>query len=453
MPHNSAAGSPAALFRSTNQHMNAHPSNQNNSRGTILIITQVYVPDPASVGQHMHDAAEELVHRGYRVLVFASARGYDDPTMKYDLRETRDGVEIRRMPLSSFGKKSIPLRVLAQLIFLVQCAARGLFTRNLQGILVSTSPPMASVAALIVRFFRRVPLVYWVMDLNPDQMVELGKLKPSSPIVKLFDTFNRYILRRAKAVVALDRFMADRLNKKLDINAKLDIMPPWPHDDALEVVPHETNPFRQEHHLGSGESGKFVVMYSGNHGFSTPVLTVLQAAVKMQHNDQLRFFFIGGGVGKKDVKDTIAQHKPTNITDLPYQPFDRIKYSLSAADVHLVSVGDDVVGVVHPCKVYGAMAVARPILLLGPDPCHVSDLIRDHRIGWTITHNDVDGAIKTIEEIIATPREELVAMGQRAKKVIDDQLSMKALRGRFCDVVERAIPGRRTQPSPQTSNS
>jgi putative colanic acid biosynthesis glycosyltransferase WcaI len=423
--------------------MNA-PNDQ--SRGTLLILSQVYVPDPASVGQHMHDAAAELAERGYRVRVFTSARGYDDPTIKYPLRETLDGVEIRRMPLSSFGKKSIPLRVLAQLIFLVQCAVRGIFVGDLQGIVVSTSPPMASVAALIVRFIRRVPLVYWVMDLNPDQMVELGKLKATSPIAKAFDLFNRYILRRAKAVVSLDRFMAERVNKKLDVSAKMDIMPPWPHDSALEVVPHESNPFREEHNLGSGDDGKFVVMYSGNHGFSTPVVTVLDAAVKMQDKENLSFFFIGGGVGKKDVRNTIETHNPTNIVDLPYQPFDRIKYSLSAADVHLVSVGDDVVGVVHPCKVYGAMAVAKPILLLGPDPCHVSDLIRDHNIGWHIKHDDVDGAIATINEILATPRDELETMGKRAKQVIDDHLSMKVLRGRFCDVVERAIPGRVPEP-------
>lgn len=417
-------------------------NSKSSTRGTLLIISQVYVPDPASVGQHMHDAAEEMVHRGFKVVVFTSARGYDDPTEKFPLRETIDGVEVRRMALSSFGKKSIPLRVLAQLIFLVQCAVRGVFVGDLQGVLVSTSPPMASVASLIVRFVRRVPLVYWVMDLNPDQMVELGKLKPESPLVKLFNVFNRYILRRSKAVVALDRFMAERLNKKLDVTHKLDIMPPWPHDSALEVVPHDRNPFREEHGLGSGPDGKFVVMYSGNHGFSTPVVTVLDAAVRMQNHENLRFFFIGGGVGKKDVRATIEEHHPNNLTDLPYQPFDRIKYSLSAADVHLVSVGDDVVGVVHPCKVYGAMAVARPILLLGPDPCHVSDIIREHNIGWHIKHGDVDGAMRTIEAILATPREELEAMGQRARDLASSQFGMRELRSRFCDVVERAIPGR-----------
>lgn len=406
---------------------------------TILIISQVYVPDPASVGQHIHDAAAELVKRGYRVVVLCSARGYDDPTKKYPAKETRDGVTIRRLPLSSFGKKSIPVRILAQMLFLVQAQWRGLFTRGLKGIMVSTSPPMCAAAALFISFLRFVPIAYWVMDLNPDQMIELGKIKEKSLAARLSNVFNRVILGRAREVVALDRFMAARLLKKKDIAKKLSVMPPWPHEDALGVVRHEDNPFRAEHGLGSGESGKFVVMYSGNHGFSTPVTTVLQAALKMQDRTDIVFMFIGGGVGKKEVDRVVAEQKPTNVRTLPYQPMERLRYSLSAADVHLVSVGNDVVGVVHPCKVYGAMAVSRPILLLGPEPCHVSDLVKGGGIGWHITHGDVDGAIAAIERAAATPRAELQAMGDRAREIIRGDLSKDILCGKFCDVVERVV--------------
>ena len=33
---------------------------------TILIISQTFVPDPASVGQHMADVAFELARRGHK---------------------------------------------------------------------------------------------------------------------------------------------------------------------------------------------------------------------------------------------------------------------------------------------------------------------------------------------------------------------------------------------------
>ena len=50
-------------------------------RQRLLILSQVYVPDPASVGQHLHDFAAEMARRGHDVVVYCSSRGYDDPTL------------------------------------------------------------------------------------------------------------------------------------------------------------------------------------------------------------------------------------------------------------------------------------------------------------------------------------------------------------------------------------
>jgi glycosyltransferase involved in cell wall biosynthesis len=137
------------------------------------------------------------------------------------------------------------------------------------------------------------------------------------------------------------------------------------------------------------------------------------------------------------VDDTIAAERPTNIQSLPYQPFETLRYSLSAADVHLVSVGNEVVGIVHPCKIYGAMAVGRPILLLAPDPCHASDIVHDNRIGWHIPHGDVERARQVLGEIRSTPPEVLREMGHRAQETIRREYSKPYLCGRFCDEVER----------------
>jgi len=411
---------------------------------TILILSQVYPPDPASVGQHMHDVAAELVKRGHRVKVITADRGYDDPTVKYDRFEKRDGVEVHRVRWSSFGKKSIPIRATAMMIFMLHCLWAGLTTRGLKKILVSTSPPMCGFAAGLAHSIRSVPLTYWVMDLNPDQMIELGKMKPDAFAAGVLNALQRFVLRRSAQVVPLDRFMADRLYKKLTITeadrvrAKVTIMPPWPHEEALDDIPHEKNWFREKH----GLNDKFVFMYSGNHGYSTPVTTLLQAGLKMNAEGKdpgTLFMFIGGGVGKKEVDQTISASKPTNIRSMPYQPFKDLAFSLSAADVHLVTVGNDVVGVVHPCKIYGAMAVGRPILLVAPNPCHASDIIKDHGVGWHISHGDVDGTVRTIREIAAMPTERLAEMGRKAKAYIDREMSKSSLCGRFCDIVEEGI--------------
>ena len=408
-------------------------------RPRILVLSQVYVPDPTAVGQYLADAAEALAERGNDVRVITSARGFDDPTQKYPLRETIHGVEVVRMPFSSFGKKSIAHRLAGMVVFLTQALVRGLFTPRLGAILVSTSPPLASFAAVIIGALRGVPITYWAMDLNPDQMIQLGRIKETSLAARVFDFFNRLILRRAAAVVALDRFMGERLCRKHDVTDKLTVMPPWPHAEHDGGVPHEENPFRREHNL----DGKFVVMYSGNHALTNPIETILDAAVRMQDREDLVFMFIGGGVRKKSVEETITKHKPTNIVSLPYQPLETIRYSLSAADVHLVTLGQEVVGCVHPCKVYGALALGRPILYAGPRPSHVTDLLNEdepaERIGWSIEHGDVETAIRAIDEIRALPKAELAAMGDRAATVVKERFDTKEMIDRFCDVIEGTL--------------
>src|SRR5436305_7689174 len=124
---------------------------------TILVVSQTFVPDPASVGQHMADVAFEMARRGHRVKVYASARGYEDPTRRYPLCETLHGVDIRRLDFASFGKKSILSRILGTVSFMTQVSWRVLTERNLGGIFFSTSPPLIGFIASIIGLIRRVP--------------------------------------------------------------------------------------------------------------------------------------------------------------------------------------------------------------------------------------------------------------------------------------------------------
>jgi colanic acid biosynthesis glycosyl transferase WcaI len=401
-------------------------------QGVIVVISQVYVPDPAAVGQHIADVAEELVRRGRRVVVYTASRGYDDPSIRFPLRETRAGVIVRRCPLSSFGKRSIAVRLVAQVLFVAQATIRALLTRGVRAILVSTSPPFAGIAGAIVARLRGASMLWWVMDLNPDQMVLAGKLRETSLAARVFDWMNRVTLDAASTVVALDRFIAARVLAKRDVRHKLRILPPWAHAHGADRIPHADNPFRHEH----GLDDRFVVMYSGNAGFSSPLNTLLAAARQLEDNQRIRFMFIGGGVVKREIDALVAATRPTNMTTLPYQPLERIRYSLSAADVHVVSTADEGVGVVHPCKVYGAMALGKPVLAFAPRESFVADILATHGCGWLVEHGDVQGAVEAIRAAAAMSTEELEAIGARSLRATETEFSPSALRSAFCDLVE-----------------
>jgi hypothetical protein len=396
---------------------------------TLLIISQVFIPDPASGGQHMADVAREMACRGWRVVVLTSARGYENPSVQYPPRECWNGVEIVRFPLSSFGKANLASRLFGQVLFLAQCIFRGVMIRGLSTVLVSTFPPMASAAALVIRIVQRKPVTFWVMDINPDEAVLLGKVRELSWGVRCFNWLNRWILRVSHRVVVLDRYMETRMVAKVDVSEKITILPPWPHEDYIESVDHQVNPFRVRH----GLKNKFVFMYSGNMSIASPLTTVVSAALRFRDDPRLVFLFIGGGLGKQEVEEAIQLYRPANMFCLPYQPLNEIKYSLSAADVHFVTLGDKMAGVIHPCKVYGIMAAARPFIYVGPKPSHITDILERAPLGWFVDGGDVEGLVSLISELSSFDSTTLRQMGLSGKELLDREYGKSKLCGEFCD--------------------
>lgn len=394
---------------------------------TVLFITQVFPPDPASVGQHMQDAAEELGQRGYRVVVLTADRGYDDPSRKFSRRETRGNVEILRLPLSSLGKQSLLRRMVSSTAFSVQAMLVGLLVRGLRAVLVTTSPPTGGAIGLVISYIRRVPLKFWLMDLNPDQVVALGLMKPGSVPVRLLGWANRRLFARASDVVVLDRFMLSRVRQYLPSPPpRMHTLPPWPLDEVDSPLAHEANPFRRVH----GLDGRFVVMYSGNHGIH-PLDTLLHAAAELQTDPRIVFMFVGGGTGKRAVERCGLP----NVGSLPYQPRETLRESLSAADLHVVVLSEAAVGINHPCKVYGALAVGRPILFIGPRESHVGDILATNEVGWHAEHGDVAGTVSAIREAVRQSTAARARLGQQAQEVVRARFDKLTLLRAFGDIV------------------
>jgi hypothetical protein len=353
-----------------------------------------------------------------------------------------NGADVRRFGFASFGKSSIPIRVLGTASFHIQAFFAALFTPRQAGIFFSTSPPLIGLPLCIAAMIRRVPVVYWAMDLNPDQLIALGKIKPGSFTARVLEAVNRFILHRSKLIIALDRFMVDRLTARGVPIDKMLVMPPWPQEEHIQSDLAE-NPFRARH----GLNDRFVIMYSGNHSPSNPLTTMLDAAVKLKDDAKLVFLFVGGGHGKKQVERYIADHQLSNVISLPYQPISELKYSLTAADVHIVSLGEGMVGIIHPCKIYGAMAASKPILFLGPKPSHISDLLEAHPIGFHVAHGDLQGALNAIDRFRSMSGDERIAMGLRGQRVLEQSLSQSRLCGEFCDAVEASLNIKREEKS------
>ena len=399
----------------------------------ILVYSSVYPPDPAAVGQYIADAAAAASGRGHFVRVITANRGYDDPSILFPSYERLRGVEIIRLGWSSFGKKSYMSRIISQVLYTLQGLIKGLLGFRPDVILVSTIPPFAIFAAWILARIRSTALVYWVMDINPDEAIAMGLLRPSSFSARLMEYINRTVLKSARRVITLDSQMAQRLESKARLHLRPIIIPPWPHEDMIRKNGAEGRAFRKEH----GLEDKFIVMYSGNHSWVHSLDTILDAANSLANRTEIVFLFIGGGVEKYKVEKALRNGAP-NILSLPYQSFNNLGESLAAADVHLVVMGDAMVGIVHPCKIYGAMAAGRPILAIAPDNSYISKILDRQTIGFRFRHGDVTGVVQGILALADMEEKERNRLGENAARLVQNQYNQTILRNRFVDILELA---------------
>jgi glycosyltransferase involved in cell wall biosynthesis len=425
-----------------------------------LVISQVFPPDAAAVGRPLADVAEEMARRGWRVVVVTAGNGYEDPAVRYRAHETLRGVDVRRLSAASFGKATLAHRLLGGGLFVAQALAYGLFIRRATVVLVSTSPPFAGFAGAILAWLRGLPTVWWVMDLNPDQIVAAGRLAPHAWPVRLFDAMNRITLRVARRVIVLDRFMQQRVEAKIPQQApvaspgtggflgnqratrdrrhsKMQVIPPWSAARPGCWRPPWPNAFRD----ARGLDRKFVVMYAGNHALQHPLDTLLDAAARLEHDRDVAFVFIGGGAGKAAIDARICAGA-ANLVSLPFQPAGQLDDVLTAADVHVVSMGGDVVGIVHPCKIYGALAVGRPVLFFGPAESPPGELLADLGAGRRVDHGDVAGAVEAIGSLRSLAPQTRAALGQASAHAIATRFGACELCREVCDLIETSQDSR-----------
>jgi len=364
----------------------------------ILLLNQCFYPDVVSTAQHLTDLATELASRGHEVTVVTSNRGYDDPSTRFKRRERWHDIDIIRIPALSFGKNSRWRRAFNFGSFLLVCSIRLLTLGRFDVSLALTSPPLISFLAALFVKLKGGKFCFWVMDLNPDEAIAAGWLDELSFTSRLLQRMLRYSFNVATQTIVLDRFMKERVIAKGVDPERVTIVPPWSHDDHVSYSQTGREEFRQRH----GLSDEFVVMYSGNHSPCHPLDTLLAAARALEARSDIAFCFIGGGSEQIKVREAGL----SNVTCLSYQPLDTLSSSLSAADLHVIVMGEKFVGIVHPCKIYNILSVGAPVLYIGPETSHVTDIASQKGQFFRARHGEVDAVVAAILAAMTNPSRE-----------------------------------------------
>ena len=354
----------------------------------ILCVNQYYWPDGAATGQLLEDLAVDLVAAGHRLTVVASRSAYAAGG-KLPRRDEHRGVAILRRG-TGFGKRGTAARLADYLSFYAGAVAAMVRGPRVDLLFVESTPPLLVTAGALAGRLKGVPLVHVVQDLYPEVAEALGAIRRGGLLAGWLRCLHRWALRRCGRVVVLGEDMRERVRAYGVAEEAITVIPNWADLASLAHDPREVEALKADW----GLRGKRVVMYSGNLGRAHTFRELLDAAEVLRERQDVAFLFVGAGDQMAPVQEEAERRGLVNVRFRPYQPRELLGRSLAVGDVHVITQKPETLGLVVPSKVYGILAVGRPVVFVGPREAEVARTLAASGAGVAVAPGD-GGALAT----------------------------------------------------------
>ena len=379
-------------------------------RPRLLVLNQYYYPGVEATAKLLTTLCEALADDYDVTVITGRLRDQDD----LPDRERRNGVEIIRVHSTTYDRAPLKSRATNYLTYLTHALRESVGQRRPDIVLCMTDPPLVGDVALVTAKRFRVPLVVISQDVFPEIAVALHRL--TNPVlVRLLSFLTSAYLRRADRVVAIGETMADHLVKKGADPKRLRVIPNWTDVESVKPAPRR-NGWATE----NGLDDRFVVMHSGNIGHAQNLDTLIRATTLLRDFDHLSVVLVGLGARLADYEALRDRLEVDAVRFLPYQPPEIVSQSLSSADVHFVGLGAGLAGYVVPSRLYGIMAVGRPVLVSADDESETAQLVRAVDCGIVVSPTDPVEVAKAIRELAAGAYD-LDAMGRRGREYVESE--------------------------------
>jgi colanic acid biosynthesis glycosyl transferase WcaI len=393
----------------------------------ILIITQWFEPEPTFKGMAF---ATELMRQGYQVEVltgfpnYPGGKIYPGYTIKLLQREAVDGVQITRVPLYPNHGQSAVKRALNYISFAASTLFYGLFVAQRADVIYAYHPPVTvGISAVLVRFFRRIPVVLDIQDLWPDTLRATGMV--SSPKVLGFvGAACDWVYRHVDQIAVLSPgFKGQLIQRGVPVD-KIKVIYNWADENALALKMGRLP-------AAFPESDYFRIVFAGNMGKAQALDSVLKAASLLKkRGSKICFILIGGGVESTILVQKSRDMGLNNVIFFPPVPMTEIGTVLHAADALLVHLRKDpLFKITVPSKTQAYMAAGKPILMAVNGDA--ADLIMQARAGVLANSEDAESIANAAEILQNMSDLERDEMGKNAQTYYHKHLSLTVGVGQF----------------------
>lgn len=319
-------------------------------------------PDLPGGSRHF-DFSVELAKHGYDISIFASdfsylhRKYYKLKDKQKFLVENVEGVDFVWVRASAYGENNLQ-RVLNMLSFSWNFMFLGL-TYPKAKVIVGSSPHLfAAFAAYLVSRLRRIKFVLEIRDLWPQVLIDMGKSKEGSLLVKVLKIIENVLYKGADRIIILALGTQEYLVKKGIPGSKIVFIP-----NGVNLV-HLKPSLDREEARKKHRFNKFTLVYAGAHGPANALDTILKAAKQLKPYPDIEFVLLGDGPDKEKLKKMALEFKLNNIRFMDPIPKKEMPDFLLASDVGVITLAKvDLFSYgVSPNKLFHYMGSSLPVI-------------------------------------------------------------------------------------------
>ena len=405
----------------------------------VLYLSQYFPPEVGATQTRAYEMARNLVRLGHQVTMIAEIpnhpTGIIPPEYRGKLveRVDLDGIDVIRIWVKTSPTKNTSTRMAFYLSYMFNAVLAGLLlARGRYDAVYATSPPLfVACAGWALSRLRRLPFVFEVRDLWPAVAVSLGEL--SNPrIIRMAERVERFLYRRAAAIVAVTRGFCEHIQKCGVPPEKITWIPNG-------TIPELFDPARGDDGLRIklGLSGKFIVTFAGLHGLAQGLPAVLKAARHLRDTPEIVFLFVGEGPVKSELIAIKEREELDNVLFLPEVPRDAVVPYLNMSDLLLVPLKDDkIFETFIPSKLFDFMACARPIILSVPG--EAKEILDEAGAGVFVPPEDGQRLAAVVLELWQDPAR-LEQFGHQGREYVIQHFSRKAQAEQLAELLRKLL--------------
>ena len=409
----------------------------------ILNLTAYYEPEIAASLYIFENICEAYTSAGHEILLYTPmpTRGISDAVTKESIKkyeEKHDSkLKIHRFSMPREGKNPIGR---ALRYFFCNCAHfyKGLLAKDIDVITIASTPPTQGAMAALLKKFKKVPVVYYLQDIFPDSLVNVGLIKKSSLLWKIGRVLENFTYRNMDKIIVISEDLKQNIMSKGVPENKIEVIYNWVDEKAVVSVAKSQNSLFDVYNL---DRNKFYVTYCGNIGYTQNMDMLLEVAKELRNHESIVFVLVGDGAYRMDVEKQIAEKDIQNVKLLPFQPYENISDVFSLGDVGLIiskaNIGQNSV----PSKTWSIMSAERPILASFDKDGELSSIIETANCGICVQAEDNE-SLK--EAILYLYKNEIKAkvMGRNGRKFIMENLTRDIGTAKYIEALETIMKNR-----------